>query len=327
MLPGMRLTALGSEDLTRLDAALRSGASCTLSLSGPMPPELKPSQVLPWFDRVEVPGHRMAQALEQHLPIAGSDGPPITVTAVIPTHRQTPIGLQALRDQDVDLDVLVLSNGDARPQGDRVLRVPWTGHGPTRQRGVQEATGDYVLLTVDDALPRGRGCVRAMVNALEAGGYDAVYGRQVPWPGADAVTRARLAEWTPAGRGHWATPRFDHVFALYRRRTLLAHPLPAVPIGEDLHWSRGRRIGYVPGAVVIHSHTRNPGELFRRTRDLHLQHQLLGDAPTVPSVGALLRALPGAVVRPTLRGGPREAANQVAELLGQWRATKLKGDS
>jgi hypothetical protein len=44
----------------------------------------------------------------------------------------------------------------------------------------------------------------------------------------------------------------------------------------------------------------------------------LGEAPLVPDVGALMRALPG-VVEPVLRAGPGELLNQVAELLGQWR--------
>ena len=95
-----------------------------------------------------------------------------------------------------------------------------------------------------------------------------------------------------------------------------------MPIGEDLHWRQGRRIGYVPGAVVVHSHPRQARELYRRTRDLHLQHQLLGEPPTVPSLAAVLGALPG-LVRPVMQAGAPELKCQLAELLGQWRATRL----
>ena len=151
---------------------------------------------------------------------------------------------------------------------------------------------------------------------------DAVFGRQVPWPTADAVTRERLQSWTPAGRGHWAVERLDNVFALYRRSALLDHPLPSVPIGEDLHWRQGRRIGYVPGAVVVHSHPRRARELYLRTRDLHLQHQLLGEPPLVPSLASLVGALPG-LVRPVIQNGPAELKCQLAELWGQYRATRL----
>jgi len=277
-----------------------------------------------WFDGAEAREPELTAALRHHLPLAGKERLPPTVTAVIPTNRGTPIGLQALREQDVELEVLVLTNGDAVAQGDRVIRVPWIGHGPVRQLGVEQAQGEYLLFTVDDALPRGRGCVRALVEALDQGGYDAVFGRQVPWPTSDCITAERLQDWTPTGRGHWRVDRLDHVFALYRRSTLLEHPLPAVPIGEDLHWKQGRRIGYVPAATVIHAHPRRPGELYRRTRDLHVQHHLVGVEPAVRTLADVAAALPG-VLRPVLRAGPVELGNQLAELLGQWRAAKLSG--
>ncbi|MCB9742063.1 MAG: glycosyltransferase [Alphaproteobacteria bacterium] len=317
------IEGLGSAAQAELERALRAGASCTLSLRRPPPRRLRLDQLIPLFDQVQARSHTLQESLRRLLPPGPSpEGPRHRVTAIIPTNRGTPIGLQALRAQDCALEVLVLANGGVRPEGDRVLELPWQGHGPTRQRGVEAATGDYVLFTVDDALPRGAGCVRALVEALEDGGYDAVFGRQLPWPSADPLTRRRLSDWTPAGTQAHLMARHDHVFGLYRRETLLRHPLPEVPIGEDLRWRQGRRIGYVPRAMVVHSHPREPGALYRRTRDLHLQHLAAGDPPALPSTAALLRALPGAL-GPTLRCGPQELPNQLAELLGQWRAAWL----
>jgi len=324
----MRLQGLSSDDLEGLEAALRRNERVRLELTEDFPKRLRADQVIPLVDEVVTRTPSFTEALAEHLPPAGGErDDSVRVTAVIPSHRNTPIGLQALREQDVAVDVLVLANGAAKGEldGDRVLNVPWLGHGATRQEGVTQATGDYVLFTVDDALPRGRGCVRALVEALDEGGYDAVFGRQVPWPSADAVTARRLEQWTPPGRGHFRVEQLDHVFALYRRSTLLEHPLSAVPIGEDLHWRQGRRIGYVPGAPVVHSHVRRAGELYRRTRDLHVQHHLVGDAPRVPSLASVITALPG-LVRPTLMAGPREIPNQLAELFGQWRAARITRD-
>jgi len=280
---------------------------------------------MPLFDHISAKNPDLEAALRAHLPPAARPGDPaLSVTAIIPSHRRTPLGLAALRAQDCDVEVLVLANGPHEPEGDRVLRLPWAGHGATRQQGVEAAGGDYVLLSVDDALPRGAGCVRAMVEALEEGGYDAVFGRQVPWPSSDPITRARLREWTPPGRGHRWVERHDHVFALYRRQTLLDHPLPAVPIGEDLHWRQGRRIGYVPGAPVVHAHPRRPLALYRRARDIHRQHIALGEPSRVPDLAHLLRALPS-TLGPVITAGPREWPCQVAELLGQWRASHSLG--
>lgn len=318
------LRTLDPPALLSLERALHAGRPAALHLQGPFPVDLRPDQLIPLFDEVQAQPPSLQAALRAHLPPTARPGAaPLRVTAVIPTHRQTPLGLGALRQQDCAVETLVLRNGDPSVSidGDRVVEVPWEGHGPTRQRGVLLAEGDYILFTVDDALPRGAGCVRALVEALEEGGYDAVYGRQVPWPTTDRITRERLAGWTPAARGHQPAERLDHVFALYRRHTLLRHPLPPVPIGEDLVWRQGRRVGYVPHALVVHAHLREPGALYRRTRDLHQQHIQVGEAPRVPHLGALIGALPG-VVRPVLVNGPQELPNQLAELLGQWRAAR-----
>ena len=321
----MNITGLGPRERREIEEALRRGEPLGLQLDGELPRALRAEQVAPWFDAASARSPSLQDALRSYLPPPARPGaPPIRVSAVIPTNRGTPLGLAALRAQDVQMEVVVLQNG--RPKGivdgDRVYALDWRGHGPTRQRGVELAKGDYILFTVDDALPRGRGVVRCLVEALEAGGYDAVYGRQVPWPTSDAVTRDRLAAWTPSGREPHLSQRLDHVFALARRDTLLNHPLPDAPIAEDLLWRQGRRVGYVPGAVVIHAHPRRPGELYRRTRDIHAQHIMLGEAPLVPDAAALIAALPG-MVAPALRGGPGEAVNQLAELLGQWRAAKI----
>ena len=251
-------------------------------------------------------------------PDTPEDTRPIRVTAVIPTHRQTPIGLQALRSQDCEVDVLVLSNGEAAVEGDRVLQVEWMGHGATRQAGVEAADGDYILFTVDDALPCGSSCVRTLVNALEEGDFDAVMGRQIPWPHSDLLTQRRLAQWTPGGTTLQRRTTIDHVFALYRRETLLKDPLPDVPIGEDLHWSLGKKIGYVPLAPVIHAHRRTPKSLFERTQALHVEHFLVGHSPSIPDLPAVIRAMPSAL-KAGLQYGPLEVPNQIAEILGQWR--------
>ena len=246
------------------------------------------------------------------------DPPDYRVSVVIPTHRRVPIGLESFREQDCVSEVLVLANGEFDLQGAHVLQVPWRGHGKTRQEAVAKATGEFVLFSVDDALPIGQGCVLEMVNALVSGGYDAVMGRQIPWPDSDKITQERLHSWTPPGDRHRIWTQIDHVFALYRRRTLLEHPLPDVPIGEDLHWSQNRRVGYVPTAPILHAHKRSARALYARTKALHTEHCRVGHPPQVPSLRALLHSLPS-VLRAGLTYGPQEIPNQMAELLGQWR--------
>ena len=109
----------------------------------------------------------------------------------------------------------------------------------------------------------------------------------------------------------------DHVATLYRTDTLRRRPLPDVPIAEDLHWSRGRRVGYVPLAPVLHSHSRRPAHLWRRTVAIHAERVKAGEKPTVGSLAGVVGALPG-LVKPVVDRGPIETANHVAELVGQW---------
>ncbi len=246
------------------------------------------------------------------------------VTVVIPTHRHTPVGLQGFRDQDVPTTVLVLANGGVTGvEGDTVLQVEWMGHGATRMAAIEFITTEYTLFSVDDATPVGEGAVRALVDAITEGPYDAVFGRQIPHEGADIITTERLSEWTPEGSNHYKTDRHDHVFALYKTSTLREFPLPNVAIAEDLHWSIAQRIGYVPNGAVIHSHKRRPLELYRRTKAIHRELKVIGREPLIPSFRSLISALPG-VIKPTMRAGVREFPNQIAELFGQWQGGKTE---
>ena len=63
------------------------------------------------------------------------------VTAIIPSNRGMPSGIDALLSQDVEISVHVLSNGDGPNEvpGATVRRVPWKGHGQTRAAAIAEA--------------------------------------------------------------------------------------------------------------------------------------------------------------------------------------------
>ena len=247
-------------------------------------------------------------ACARWLPPAARPGSGLAVSVVIPAGRHRPVGLEALAAQDVEVETIVLANG-AWTEG---VRVPWEGHGPTRRRGVELARHPWVFFTVDDAVPLGAGFLRTLVEAAQAGGHDAVIARQVPWPDADPVTRARVRAWTPPeGRG---LATLDNVAALYRRDALLADPFDPVPIAEDWHWGRRHDVGYCAAAPVLHSHPRRLRALYARTRAIHAQLLAAGEPAAVPDLPHLLRALPS-VVGPDLRGA-------TGELLGHYAAAR-----
>jgi len=310
------LSVLDRRGRGRLSEALRVGAPIDLDLEGGLPADLVPAEIGPLVRHARAADPSVQAALRRWAAPGGRDVPGPAVTAILPASRGRPLGVGALRGQDLPVRILVISNGVAGPRrcpGAEVQRVTWAGHGPTRQAALQHVRTPYVLFTVDDAILRGAGCLRRMVEALEAGGWDAVVARQIPWPDSDPVTRSRLRAWTPAADAPVEMPQVDHVCALYRTETLREHPLPEVPTAEDLAWSAGRRIGLVPGAPVLHAHERRAGALFTRERTIHRERQRLGLRPSVPHLpGAMLRAL-GA-----LPLGPREVLRHAAEVAGQW---------
>ncbi len=300
----MRLHSLDRTGLRELEAALR--ADVPVQLAGTSGARVPLDEIVPLCHGVDDPD------LAWMLPPAGRGGSGLAVSAVIPAHRHRPLGLDALAAQDIEVEVIVLANGGYTDG----VQVPWEGHGATRQRGVDLARHPWILFSVDDARVLGGGMVRTLVEALEAGGYDAVVARQIPWPTASAATRARLRAWTPPGTTVVDSPMLDNVCALYRRSALLADPFDPVPTAEDWHWGRRHRVGYVPAAPVLHSHPRRLRAAYLRTRDEHLERLRAGEPAAVPDALHLLRALPS-VVGADVRGA-------LGELLGQYDAARRR---
>jgi len=299
----MRIDRLDRAGLAALEAAVRGGEPVRLG-RGAVPLRGGPAldELVPLCHAVDDP------ALARWLPPPATALPALAVSVVVPTHRAPPLGLAAFAAQDVETEVLVLANG---PYTDGI-RVPWLGHGATRNTGVRLARHPYVLVTVDDALPLGAAFLRTLVAALEAGGHDAVFARQVPWPTSDPVTRARLRAWTPPPGAGPALATLDNVAALYRREALLLDPFDDVPTAEDWLWARRHRVGYVPTAVVAHAHPRRFRALYERTRATHAVLRAHGESPRVTGVVDVLSALPSVL-------GP-DAPGALGELLGQWAA-------
>lgn len=326
----MEVTDLGFETRQRMTAALKRGEPLHLRLMKPIRRGVRASrncrldEIVPLCASVEFSDDDVGFAASEWSAPSGAQRRGPSVTVVIPTRGDSPPAVDAFLAQDVNVRVLILSNGDGPDAlaGADVVRVNWRGHGATRQAAIAQVNTPFVFFTVDDAIPLGTGFLRTLVSALEGGNWDAVTARQIPWPDADAVTATRLRRWTPPGRQVVACSAVDHVATLYRTDTLRSFPLPSVPIAEDAWWSIGRRVGYVPNAPVLHSHQRSPRALYCRNRDIHAQLRGMGHAPTVPSLAAALRALPS-VLRPVLANGPPELLNQVAELIGQWRGAVL----
>jgi rhamnosyltransferase len=205
-----------------------------------------------------------------------------------------------------------------RNRVDRLISIPANtfDHGLTRNLGIEHATGDLVVLIVQDALPLSDSWLTALTAPLIADSSIAgTFARQQPRADASAIARGYLERWVAASavpRNVGVTSRadldalapmarlercaFDNVCSCIRRSAWVQHPFRSTPIAEDLEWARevllaGHRLAYVPDAVVIHSHDRSAAYEFTRTRLLHRRLYDLFELQTIPTLPLLARAI------------------------------------
>ncbi len=200
----------------------------------------------------------------------------------------------------------------ARSAGARTLSIAprQFNHGETRNRAVAATKAEFVILSVQDALPLSTTLARELVAPLLADpSLCATYGRQVPRPDCHPVLAARIDAWAGgtepvvqelAGRSWEALAplerlqliRYDHVIAAMRRSVWEQIRFEALSFGEDVAWAArvirgGGRIAFVPAAVVEHSHTRSSWDEARRIYCDHSNLRRLVGLVTVPSRKAI----------------------------------------
>lgn len=222
-------------------------------------------------------------------------------------------------------------------------------HGLTRNLGIMQARGEFVVMLVQDAVPESDTWLEALTAPLMADERVAgTFARQKPAPGASGTARRNLQRWVASGDRALTqmvsdqreldllTPiqrlkrcAFDNVCSCIRRSIWIEHPFRAAPIAEDLQWAHevllaGYTLAFVPEAVVLHSHDRSPLYEFKRTRELHRRLFELFELETIPSVPHLCRSIATTFLahlwyeRGSPARVPRAAALAVAWPLGQF---------
>jgi glycosyltransferase involved in cell wall biosynthesis/uncharacterized coiled-coil protein SlyX len=178
------------------------------------------------------------------------------------------------------------------------------GHGKTRNLGAEKATGEFLLLTTQDAIPASKYLVYKMVNILKGNPkVAAVTCRQIPRSDADLMacfqvwshyqkfldiredkltSVKNMATITPLQKRKMANLsdsccciRRD-LFSQYRFKTEFAEDLDlGIRFLDD-----GYKLAYLHSVAIIHSHNRIPSYFFKVSyTDSKVVSRIVGNAP------------------------------------------------
>ena len=257
------------------------------------------------------------------------------VSLFIPTFNagpEFPEILRLMQDQELDgpLETVIVDSGSTdgtveflKTQPVRLIQIPNSefNHGLTRNRGVQEAQGEIVVLATQDARPNDRDWMRRLVDCYDDPEVAGAYSRQLPRPDANIFIKDRLSHWVATD----CEPRvqsidsreafeglppleklgkvaFDNVSSSVRRSVALDTPFRRRQFAEDLDWGyrillAGYKVIFEPRSTVVHSHNNSIWYEFKRVYLDHQNlHRLLG-VHTVPRWQDVLRNTRAEILR------------------------------
>ncbi|OGY21692.1 MAG: hypothetical protein A2113_04005 [Candidatus Woykebacteria bacterium GWA1_44_8] len=180
-------------------------------------------------------------------------------------------------------------------------------HGRSRNIGVEEAAGKYIVNAVSDAKPSALDLLAKVANKLEKNKAAAISVRQIPRSDADifaawtvwnhyqAMFGGSLEDvWVENIKNYDSLPAFerrklaiiDDVFVLHRAEVIKKEKYDEnLRYAEDLDLSiryikKGRILGFLHSESVIHSHTRPPEYFFKRYFvDTNVIYEVFGSLP------------------------------------------------
>jgi rhamnosyltransferase len=254
---------------------------------------------------------------------------PKSVSVIIPTLNGGPLFAQvlaALRAQRYDgpVDLHIIDSGStddtlqiARDAGASVTIIDRSqfNHGLTRNRGIENSTGEILLLITQDALPADPQLLANLIRNYDDPAVGGVFARQIPRPEHDVLIQRRIRNWiagsdqrrevqltdraaydalTPMDK--FLTCVFDNVCSSLRRTAWQQVRFRATAFGEDIDWSKraleaGWKIVFEPAAAVIHSHRRPIAYEYKRTYQCHRKLYELFALQTIPAPRHVLRSL------------------------------------
>ena len=243
-----------------------------------------------------------------------------TIKIIVPTYNA---GLQfkqfiaALLNQRglVRDDVLIIDSTShdttaqlAKDAGFTVKTIPQENfsHGGTRAKAVEQTKADIIVFLTQDAILAEPDSIEKLVSCLKDDSIAAVYGRQLPKPGANALdafsrlynypTESHVNSLQDKAQNGIKTAFFSDSFAAYDRKKLLeiGNFPSTLDFCEDTFAAAklleaGYKTAYCAEATVYHSHDFTLAEEFTRyknTGKFHKQqHYLMAEFGTAEGEG------------------------------------------
>lgn len=195
----------------------------------------------------------------------------------MPLVRET---LAALARQSRPHELLVFDNAssdgtreEAKKYASRLIDIPEGTYVPGRvlNQGMRESSSDLVVFLNSDCTPQHDDWLDRLLAGFGGPENAAVFGRQVPRPDCQAL----FAKDTEDTYGDGSRQKYwKHCFSMaasaIRRDVWERFPFREdIQYSEDIDWTwrmrqKGFTIGYVPDAVVMHSHNYTPSQWYRR---------------------------------------------------------------
>jgi len=165
------------------------------------------------------------------------------------------------------------------------------GHGRTRNFAVRACKSEYVVMMVQDAIPKNENWLRELITPFkEYSDVAGVFSRQIPYQDASIFEKAFISFYY--GPDHKVLEKkgklsiddvfFSNVSAAIRRELLLRFAFDEdLIMSEDQAWARkalegGYRLVYNPKSIVYHSHNYSLIKAFQRFFDSGVSLRNLG---------------------------------------------------
>jgi len=241
------------------------------------------------------------------------------VSLIIPTFNGAPWlekGLTRIFDQSIvnQIEVLIIDSGSTDNTLSIIKKFPVRlhqisnrefNHGGTRNKGVQMAKGEYILLTVQDALPASEQWIERMLSHFDSERVAGVCGGQavphekdknpIQWhrPQSASMVKKYFFESKAAFQKLTSTQKnkicsWDNVNAMYKKEALLNIPFRNISFAEDIAWSHDailqqKELIYDHGCYVYHYHHHTHNYTYDRVLlDTYFRYQLNGFSENTP---------------------------------------------